>query len=192
MNDLSKRSFLKTGLLGAVSATGLFHVLTSASTAQEKPSMIINHLIDALRSTNKPVCQAVASKLSRLKDNNAKFDLHLRSAGLNHDEVKRIATAIKAVHDEGGPSLQSFSMSYNNNLRDEGVLSLVKSLPPTLTEIGLVGCEVGDAGGEALIAWANNAPKLHWLCVEQNLFSTNTKNNFRNLGAQRSGLLVVV
>ena len=141
MNDLSKRSFLKTGLLSVVSATGLLHVLTSVSTAEEKP-MIINHIVDALRSTNKPVCEAVASKLSRLEDNNAKFDLHLRSAGLNNDEVKRIATAIKAVHDEGGPSLQSFSMSYNNNLRDEGVLSLVKSLPPTLTEIGLLAVKL--------------------------------------------------
>ena len=191
MNDLSKRSFIKTGLLSAVSATGLSQVLVSVSTAEEK-SMIINHLVDALRSTDKPVCKAVASKLSRLKDNNAKFDLHLRSAGLNQDEVRSIAEAIKAVHDEGGPSLQSFSLSYNTDVRDEGVLHLVENLPSTLTEIGLVGCNVNDAGGNALAVWAANAPKLHWLCVEQNNFSQVTKNKLKKLGEARSGLLVIV
>ena len=191
MNNPSKRSFLKTGLLSAVGATGLLHVLTSNSVAEEKP-MVINHLVDVLRSTNKPMCEAVASKLSQLKDNNAKFDLHLRSAGLNQDEVKRIAEAIKAVHNEGGPSLQSFSLSYNTGVSDEGVLSLVKNLPTTLTEIGLVGCNIGDTGGDALAAWAANAPKLHWLCVEQNHFSQATKNRLKKLGEARSGLLVIV
>ena len=124
MNDLPKRGFLKTGLLGAVGAAGLLKILTNNAVAEEKP-MTINHLVDALRSTNKPVCEAVASRLSRLKDNNARFDLHLRSAGLNQDEVQRIAEAIKAVHDNGGPSLQSFSLSYNTGVNDEGVLSLV-------------------------------------------------------------------
>ena len=154
--------------------------------------MTINHLVDALRSTNKPVCEAVASRLSRLKDNNARFDLHLRSAGLNQDEVQRIAEAIKAVHDNGGPSLQSFSLSYNTGVNDEGVLSLVKNLPTTLTEIGLVGCNVGDTGGNALAAWAANTPKLHWLCVEQNHFSQETKNRFKKLGQSRAGLLVII
>ena len=192
MKNPSKRRFLKTGLLGAVSASGLLNVLTSNSVAEEKPYMIINHLVDALRSTNKLVCQAVASKLSRLKDNNAKFDLHLRSAGLNQDEVQRIAEAIKAVHDEGGPSLQSFSLSYNTGVSDEGVLSLVKNLPSTLTEIGLVGCNVGDTGGDALAAWAANAPKLHWLCVEQNNLSQATKSRLKKLAESRKGLLVIV
>ena len=191
MNDLPKRGFLKTGLLGAVGAAGLLKILTNNAVAEEKP-MTINHLVDALRSTNKPVCEAVASRLSRLKDNNARFDLHLRSAGLNQDEVQRIAEAIKAVHDNGGPSLQSFSLSYNTGVNDEGVLSLVKNLPTTLTEIGLVGCNVGDTGGDALAAWAANAPKLHWLCVEQNHFSQATKNRLKKLGEARSGLLVIV
>ena len=73
-----------------------------------------------------------------------------------------IAEAIKTVHVKRGPSLQSFSMSYNPNLGDEGVLILVKTLPSTVTEIGLVQCGIGDKGGDALMTWASKAPKLQF------------------------------
>jgi hypothetical protein len=95
------------------------------------------------------------------------------------------------VHENGGPSLQSFSMSYNSNLGDEGVLILVKNLPQTITEIGLVQSGIGDEGGEALIRWATNAKQLRWLCVEKNIFSNDIKDKLRKLGQERSDLLVV-
>jgi len=192
MKNLSKRTFIKAGLAGALSITGLPVALTSVLAAEAEQAIIITPLIDALRSTNKPVCHAAATKLLSLKDNNANYDLHLRSADLNPDEIQRIAKAIKAVHEEGGPSLQSFSMSYNPNLRNKGALSLAQALPTTLTEIGLVGCGLTDDGGEALITWSAKAPKLHWLCVEQNTFSEETRDRFKRLGQARNGLLVVV
>lgn len=144
MQKLSRRIFCKTGLVGAFCFTG-------HSIAEEKPFMIINRLIDALRSINKPACETAVTQLQLLKDNNSSYDLHLRSADLNSDDIKRIAEAIKNVHAEGGPSLKSFSMSYSPDLKDEGVFNLVKTLPTNLTEIGLVRCGVGDKGGEALI-----------------------------------------
>ena len=108
------------------------------------------------------------------------------------DEIKQITEAIKIVHIKGGPSLQSFSMSYNPHLGDEGVLLLVKTLPATVTEIGLVQCGIGDKGGDALIMWAAKALKLQWLCVEQNLFSDEMKDRFIQFGNDRNGLLIVL
>jgi len=191
MKNLSKRTFVKLGLAGTLCITGLLQVLTSVD-AEAKQAMVISPLIDALRSINNPVCDTAASKLLSLRNNNTNYDLHLRSAGLNPDEIQRIAEAIKSVHVEGGPSLRSFSMSYNPNLRDEGALNLVAALPATLTEVGLVGCGLTDESGEALITWAAKAPKLHWLCVEQNTFSKATRDRFKHLGQVKIGLLVVV
>jgi hypothetical protein len=68
-----------------------------------------------------------------LKNSESSYDLHLRNADLNYNQVKSIAEAIKTVHENGGPSLQSFNMSYNLNLGDENVLILVKNLPQTIT-----------------------------------------------------------
>ncbi|MEH6452632.1 MAG: hypothetical protein V7782_06255 [Psychromonas sp.] len=192
MKNLSRRIFIKNSVIGAFSLTGILQVFTSNLTAEEKPLMFINHLIDALRATNNPVCEIAAAKLLLLKDNKSSYDLHLRNANLNNEEIDLIAKAIKTVDVEGGPSLQSFSMSYSPNLRDHGVLSLVKTLPSTVTEIGLVQCGISDKGGEALLVWAAGAPKLHWLCVEKNYFSNKTKEQFIKLGKERNHLLVVV
>ena len=165
---------------------------SNAHAAIANPPMKITPLLDALGSTNKPVCTNAANKLLSLTDNSVNYDLHLRSANLNTEEIQRIAKAIEAVHMANGPTLQSFSMSYNTNLKDEGVLNLVQALPATLTEIGLVQCGIGDEGGEALMNWAAQAPKLHWLCVEQNPFSEATRDRFNKLGQTRQGLLVIV
>jgi hypothetical protein len=184
MEKLSRRLFVKSIV---VSAFGF----TSCLAAEEKPEMIIRNLTNALRSINNSVCEKAADNLLLLKNNKSNYDLHLRNAKLNHNGIKVILEAIKVVHDENGPSLRSFSMSYNSNLRDEGVLILVKALPSTVTEIGLVGCGFGDKGAEALMTWVPNAPKLHWLCIEQNDFSKNIKNRLMTLAKERAGLLVV-
>jgi hypothetical protein len=156
-----------------------------------KEEAIINPLINALRSTNNPVSNKVAETLLSLKNGKPSYDLHLRNADLSYNQIKSIAEAIKTVHKNGGPSLQSFSMSYNSNLGDEGVLILVKNLPQTITEIGLVQSGIGDKGGEALIRWAKNAKQLRWLCVEENIFSNDIKDRLRKFGQERSDLLVV-
>ena len=106
-------------------------------------------------------------------------------AGEKHSMV------IKPLAD-GGPSLESFSISYNPNLRDKGALNLATALPSSVTEIGLVGCGVGDVGGKALVASTATTPKLHWLCIEQNNFTKETKASLVSLGRERRGLLVVV
>jgi hypothetical protein len=184
--------FITTVLVWVFSFTIILNFYTTNLFAEEKPEIIISYLTNALRSINKPVCEKVANNLLSLKDNNSTYDLHLRNADLNYNEIKLIAEAIKTVHDKKGPSLHSFSMSYNPHLGNEGVLILVKTLPPTVTEIGLVQCGIGDKGGDALITWAAKAPRLRWLCVEQNSFSDEIKERFIQFGNERNDLLVVL
>jgi hypothetical protein len=181
---------LKTALFCLLSFSIAMQVFAKNSFL-EKEEAIINTLINALRLTNNPVSNKVAETLLSLKNSESSYDLHLRDADLNLNQIKSIAEAIKIVHENGGPSLQSFSMSYNSNLGDEGVSILVKSLPQTITEIGLVQSAIGDNGAEALIGWATNAKQLRWLCVEGNIFSNDIKDRLKKIGQERSDLLVV-
>jgi len=91
----------------------------------------------------------------------------------------------------GQDNCRSISMSYNSNLGDEGVLVLVKNLPATVTEIGLVNSNIGDTGGEALISWARKAKKLLWLCIEENTFSNEMINRLRRFSKERNNRTTV-
>jgi hypothetical protein len=190
MKTTSIKILLKTALVSVFSFSIAMQTFSNNSFS-EKEGATINPLINALRLTNNPVSNKVAKTLLSLKNSESSYDLHLRNADLNYNQIKLIAEAIKTVHENGGPSLQSFSMSYNSSLGDEGVLILVKNLPQTITEIGLVKSGIGDKGGEALIRWSANAKQLRWLCVEENVFSNDIKDRLRQLGQERSGLLVV-
>lgn len=189
-----KRPSVKTLLKAALACLFSFSIAMQVfadNSFSEKEGAIINPLIDALRSTNNPVSNKAAETLLSLKKGESSYDLHLRHADLNHGQIKSIVEAVKAVHENGGPSLHSFSLSYNANLGDAGVLVLVNNLPQTVTEIGLVQSGLGDLGGEALIRWAANAKQLRWLCVEGNTFSNDVKDKLRKFGQESSHLLVV-
>jgi single-stranded DNA-specific DHH superfamily exonuclease len=190
MKRQSIKTWLKTASVCVFSFSIAMQVFANNSFS-EKEGAIINPLINALRLTNNPVSNKVAETLLSLKKSESSYDLHLRNADLNYNQIKSIAEAIKTVHEKEGPSLQSFSMSYNSNLGDEGVLILVKNLPQTITQIGLVKSGIGDKGAQALIRWSTNAKQLRWLCVENNIFSNDIKDRLRNLGRERSDLLVV-
>ena len=184
MKKPSRRLLINTFLVGAFG-------FTNHSNAAQKPKMIIKTLIDTLGAINKPVCDQAASKLLSLNVNQSSYDLHLRHADLNLNEIKLIAAAIKTVDANQGPALKSFSMSYHPNLEDEGVFVLVNTLPATVTELGLVNCGLGDPSAAALMIWAAKASNLHWLCVEENAFSDKVKDRLKQLGEQTKGLLVV-
>lgn len=91
-----------------------------------------------------------------------------------------------------GARLESFSISYNSHVSDAGVARLVAAFPPSLTQVGLVGCGLGDVAGQALLTWVRTAPALRMLCVEDNGFSSAVRAGLQSLGQGRSVLMVVV
>ncbi len=158
--------------------------------AEEQPIKNISNLTKALKSIDHPVVTAAATELLSVEDNQD-YNLHLRNADLDYTDIKLIADAIKTVHLQGGPVLRSFSVSYNPELGDKSILLLIDSLPQLVTEIGLVSSGIGDSSVNALLQWAQKAPNLRWLCVEENTFSDTVKNTLKQFGEDRQGLLVV-
>ena len=171
--------------------TAILQAFTRRLNAEENPQMTLATLVNVLKSTQNAVCQTAAAKLMLLHENSLDYDLHLRNANLSSMQIEHIAAAIQAIHSQGGPALHSVSLSYNK-VSDQVMVSLIKRLPPTVTEVGLVQCGLSDLGGEALLAWAFGATKLQILCVEQNAFSQPLRAKFSALRQRRPGLLVVV
>jgi len=151
--------------------------------------MSLTALAETLRSIETPRCLAAAEKL--LNTTSPEFDLHLRQAGLTGANTRRLAKALN-TDDSNGPRLRSFSASYNPDLGNEGAIALAQAFPDTLTELGMVGCAIGDAGGRALFEWAARAPSLRMICIEDNAFSQELRREFQTLAEARQQLFVVV
>ncbi len=184
----SRRKMLLSGMAGLC---GLLPIASTASaTLNESVGMNLTHLINALRLVGKPVCSVAADRLETELDVTAGFDLHLRHAELTEADAQVLATGLLRSAD--GLILKSFSASFNPNLADKGAEALIEAFPESMTELGLVGCSIGDAGGRAIVRWAQTAPQLRMICVEGNQFSDGMKLQLNELANQGRRMLVVV
>jgi hypothetical protein len=193
---LSRRTAAKgTLLLGAcvvIQASLLPGVAGAFDLSQRSGNLNIQGLAEALRATQKTACLIMADQLDALEMTASGFDLHLRSAGLVQQDALKIATAISRLSGTNGPSMRSFSVSYNREIGDIGASALVQSLPASVTEIGMVGCDLGDDSGEVLLDWAGQPSALRMICVENNLYSTKMRNQISDLRHSRPSLFVAV
>jgi hypothetical protein len=190
----SRRTMMTTalaGVYGLVASATVFSK-TAQAAGNESAEMIPTELIKALRSIGKPACLDAADRLAASTGSLAGFDLHLRSAGLNEADARVLANVM--LHADAGNVLllKSFSASYNPDLGDVGAAALAEAFPETMTELGLVGCSVGDAGGSSILEWAQTAPDLRMICVEGNNFSAGMKSQFQDLASLGRNILVVV
>jgi hypothetical protein len=153
--------------------------------------MLLDPLIAALRDTGTPVCLAEADRLHAAVPTGPGMRLHLRRAGLMPTDAARIAAALTALPDATRAALGSVSFSYNAQMGDPGAVALIGALPVTAQELGMVGCGLTDASGEALVTWLHGAQALRIVCVEDNAFSAPMRARIRGVFAGRSGLAVV-
>lgn len=116
------------------------------------------------------------------------MDLHFRDAGLTIKDLNSIIQTLQSVNNDGS-HLRSFSVSYNPALGDSGVISLLAALPLSVTEIGIVGCGLGDKSGQFLWEWARGHKSLRMICAEGNNFSAPMRHqlaNLKNIGTNPS------
>ena len=111
--------------------------------------------------------------------------------GLIDRHAMTLADAMRWSLPGAGPHLRSFSASYNSDLTDAGVAALARISPNTMTELGFVGCGIGDTGGLALLDWARRASQPRMICIEQNDFSAELRHEFAKLRDYHAGLIVI-
>jgi Leucine-rich repeat (LRR) protein len=97
----------------------------------------------------------------------------MRNFGLTKNDIPQILSKLSS-------NVKIVSLSYNA-LGDEGICLLFEKLPVNIEELGLVGCEIGDVGGRAIISWLKNAKKLRMLCIEDNNFSPEIRSQIKKV-----------
>ncbi|MFT5439143.1 MAG: hypothetical protein ACI9MJ_001004 [Alphaproteobacteria bacterium] len=191
-----RRDILKGGFAVACAmATGAnaFPALVGPTNGSPGPAQRASmKFAGALRAIGSDACIAAAQRLEAGEGGNGDISLHLRRASLNTADAIVLARAVSALTDEEALTLGSLSLSYNPGIGDAGASIVARALPATLTELGLVGCGIGDQGGEALLRWAENASGLRMICVEDNRFSDKIKTLFVELSRAKHNLFVVV
>ena len=154
-------------------------------------NIIMQDLIDALVETKKPKSIEVANNLKSTGDNDKSYDLVIRKANLNIKDAKNIATAIKKIDQNKGPQLGTISMSFNEDLKDEGVITILNHIPLTTSVIAFVECGITDKAGQAIIDWAAKANNLNGIYIEGNDFSKDMEEKFEKLRADNPRLTVL-
>lgn len=177
----------------SATASALTLVSVGQSTAETIDRVSrMDRLIAALTTIATPECLRVADRLLATGAGFPSFDLHLRRAGLDAQFAALLADAIRHTVAEAGPVLRSFSASYNPDLTDTGITALATAFPVSMTELGFVGCSIGDAGGDAILKWAQRALSPKLICMEQNLFSDAFKEEVAMLRRRTPGLMIIV
>ena len=154
-------------------------------------NMIMQDLIDALVETKKPKSIEVAKALKLISTNSKSYDLVIRKANLNLEDAKKIANAINIVDQKKGPKLHTISMSFNQELKDDGVIAMLNKIPKTTSVIAFVECGITDKAGQAIIDWASKANNLDGVYIEGNTFSKNMEAKFEKLRTDNLNLTVL-
>ena len=154
-------------------------------------NIIMQDLINALVETKKPKSIEVANNLKSTGDNDKSYDLVIRKANLNIEDAKNIATAIKKIDQNKGPQLGTISMSFNEDLKDEGVITLLNHIPLTTSVIAFVECGITDKAGQAIIDWAAKTNNLNGIYIEGNDFSQDMEEKFEKLRVDNPRLTVL-
>ncbi|MDA9973031.1 hypothetical protein N9E39_03425 [Candidatus Pelagibacter ubique] len=154
-------------------------------------NIIMQDLINTLVETKKPKSIEVANNLKSTGDNDKSYDLVIRKANLNIKDAKNIATAIKKIDQNKGPQLGTISMSFNKDLKDEGVITILNHIPLTTSVIAFVECGITDKAGQAIIDWAAKTNNLNSIYIEGNDFSKDMEKKFEKLRVDNPRLTVL-
>ncbi len=148
-------------------------------------------LIDVLVEIKKPKSLEIANTLKMVSNNDKSYDLVIRKANLTLKDAKKIANAINKVSQNNGPKLHTLSMSFNQDLKDDGVITILNQIPKTTSVIAFVECGITDKAGQAIIDWAANANNLNGIYIEGNTFSKEIEAKFEQLRTDNPRLTVL-
>ena len=149
----------------------------------------LGHLIAALTKIDKPKSLKVAKELTF---SNNSYDLIIRRANLNILDADEISNAIKKISHQKAPLLKTISMSFNKDLKDEGIIKILNVLPTTTSTIAFVECGITDIGGQKIIDWAYNQKAIKQIYLEGNFFSKNIINQFMKLKKDKPDITMII
>lgn len=192
---MSRRNFLRMSLGGlsiiATHSFALIGMASEASSPTSKSDALAAKLAVVLRLIGTEHSLKAATKIETSITSRSVLQFHVRGgAGIDSSGAQMIARVLRSMSTKNTHVLDSFSLSYNKAIGDMGAVALAHALPGSLRELGLVGCGIGDKGGQALLQWARHAPGLRMVCIENNNFSPALRAQFDQLRQMRADLYV--
>jgi hypothetical protein len=167
--------------------------VATAQTLEKRPiNEAVRKLARALRDIGLSKTLGLARELESLNKGESYFDVHLRDADVRHKHALILATSLGQLTFAEAGCIRSFSLSYNGEIGDIGISAIVRELPPSLSELGLDECGIGDVAGEHLLAWAGKSSKSLLLCIEGNRFSQNLRKRFITLSDRSKNIKLVI
>ncbi len=151
--------------------------------------MVLKKIAKVLRKTGNLECQKKAEILEI--EGSQTSTLNLRNLGLKTIDIVAIADILEKEKGNNDDVIKSISFSYNHLIGDMGATLIAKSLPSSISEIGLVDCGIGDKGGTEILNWMKISPQLRMICIEQNNFSDKLKMGFKVFKKDNPRIIVV-
>lgn len=166
----------------------LFPTLTYANTSIETP---IKFLVNALNEIKHPKALAVASELIKNTQEENTYNLIIRKSELDVYDIKRIADAISKIKKWNGPDLITLSMSFNENIKDDGLKLILDAVPDTIKVLACVECGLRDNAALEIIDYAYKNRNINEIYLEGNFFSESIQNKFDKLRFKKPNLTII-
>lgn len=148
---------------------------------------LITLLIDALRLTEKQKCLKKAFQLENGEADNS--SIHLRNLGLEVTDLIHFKAFLAALNKS--KIVNSFSLSYNPLLCNEGVSLFLDALPESIAEIGIVDCGIDDEIESSLYNLLSRNKNLRMLCMEGNQISSKFNAKLERKASQNGRLTII-
>ncbi len=191
IENTGRRRFLGTLCGLPVALAGMTGMAEAGISGPHDTGSLEQRLALVLRSVGSKESLDAAETLVGNADPNGPIVLHLRRAGILAAHAESIANTLTSASATERSRLRSFSLSYNR-IGDTGAAACARALPESTEDVGLVGCSIGDVGGEAILDWATNARGLRMICIENNAMSETLRRRFRDLASASRGVSVYV
>ena len=157
-----------------------FYIFQNFSIANPSKDNSLKYLVNTLNEINHPKAFRVASDLEKIRTNIKTYNLIIRKADLDFNDLKKIAEGIKQVQKSKGPDLITLSMSFNKNIKDKGLNLILNVIPHTTKILAFVECGLTDTGALKIIEYAYKNKNLNQIYLEGNFFQNQFKINLIN------------
>ena len=166
----------------------MFQSFANANPAKDDS---LKYLINALIEINHPKAIQVAADLKNFKGDIKTYKLIIRKADLDFSDIKKLAEAIKQVQKTRGPDLIILSMSFNKNIKDEGLNLILNVIPDTIEVLAFVECGLTDTGALKIIEYAYKSKNINQIYLEGNFFSKSIQYKFKKLKMDKPHLTII-
>ena len=167
------------------------YIFQSFANANHSKDNSLKYLVNALIEINHPKTFQLAADFKNFKGDIKTYNSIIRKADLDFYDIEKLAKAIKQVQKARGQDLIILSMSFNKNIKDEGLNLILNVIPDTIKILAFVECGLTDTGALKIIDHAYKSKNINQIYLEGNFFSKSIQYKFKKLKMDKPHLTII-